>query len=57
MMLDHLKLYNEAKDIREAVSASFDAKIMSSDLTKVTPSGTNAIGDFVAAQILEKSLA
>jgi len=57
MMLDHLKLYDEAKDIREAVSASFDAKIMSSDLTKVNPSGTKAIGDFVASKILEKELA
>ena len=57
MMLDHLKLYGEAKDIREAVSASFDAKIMSSDLTKVNPSGTKAIGDFVASKILEKELA
>jgi 3-isopropylmalate dehydrogenase len=57
MMLDHLKLYKEAKDIREAVSASFDAKIMSSDLTKDNPSGTKAIGDFVAAQVLETALA
>jgi len=57
MMLDHLKLYDEAKDIREAVSASFDAKIMSSDLTKVNPSGTKAIGDFVASQILVEELA
>ena len=57
MMLDHLKLNKEAQDIKDAVSASFDAKIMSSDLTKVNPSGTIAIGDFVAAQILETTLA
>lgn len=57
MMLDHLNLYAEAKDIRSAVSASFDAKIMSSDLTKDNPSGTTAIGDFVASQILVQALA
>lgn len=56
MMLDNLELFTEAKDIRNAVSQSFDAKVMSSDLTKDNPSSTSEIGDFVASKVLSTEL-
>lgn len=56
MMLDNLGLSKEASDVREAVSLSFDAKVMSSDLTKDNPSSTSEIGDFIAEKVSSKEL-
>ena len=56
MMLDNLGLFMEAKDVRDAVSLSFKAKMMSSDLTKDNPAGTSEIGDFIAEKVLSTEL-
>jgi 3-isopropylmalate dehydrogenase len=45
-------LVEEANAIRDAVAKAIDQKVATEDLNKVTPVGTDAVGDFIANAIL-----
>tara|TARA_B110000211_G_C14071725_1_gene550282 strand:+ start:1587 stop:2648 length:1062 start_codon:yes stop_codon:yes gene_type:complete len=45
-------LVEEATAIRDAVAKAIDQKVATEDLNKVTPVGTDAVGDFIANAIL-----
>ncbi|MCO6361000.1 3-isopropylmalate dehydrogenase [Roseivirga pacifica] len=53
MMLDHLGLIDEAIEVRQAVNASLRNGMVTEDLTKENPVGTDRVGDFIANHILE----
>ena len=48
-----LNLVDEANVIRTAVSKAIDENIATEDLNKENPVGTDAVGDFIAATVLE----
>ena len=45
-------LVEEANVIRDAVAKAIDQKVATEDLNKITPVGTDAVGDFIANAIL-----
>jgi len=45
-------LVEEANVIRDAVAKAIDQKVATEDLNKITPVGTDAVGDFIAKIIL-----
>ncbi|MEM9000851.1 MAG: 3-isopropylmalate dehydrogenase [Bacteroidota bacterium] len=53
MLLEHYGLFEEAMAVREAVDKSLEKEIVTPDLSPKSKYGTNHVGDFIAANIVD----
>ena len=56
MLLEHFQLFDEAITIRNSVSKAIENGIVTIDLDKNSPYGTNYVGDFIADNISDNDV-